>query len=129
MIEGGPDNKRPAGGRLASSIAPPGQGLASDRPPIASDPFNPNGSNTQIGTSYTGADACSLADTLKSTAEKCNQNPVPYLAVPWLPGTYNSNSFTHTLLNDVGLGNYFGGGVFGDYFFPGWTKRVPRLTP
>lgn len=125
MVEGGPSNKQPAGGSLTTSINPPGLGLAKDRPKYASNPGNPSGSNTQVGTSYTGANACSLADSIYNAAMNYGNN-VPYLAVPYWPGTYNSDSYAGTLLRGVGLGSYFGSG---DYWFPGWTKTVPGLTP
>ena len=128
MIEGGPDNNAPAGGRLTTSIAPPGQGLAATTP-TPSNPADP--SNSQIGNSYNSADACSKADSIRSAA-LAYTNPttlVPYLAIPWLPGTYNSNAYTNTLLTNVGLNQYFGDlGVFASgNFFPGSLLTVPPL--
>jgi hypothetical protein len=61
-----------------------------------------------------------------------NLSRVPYAALPFRHlGTYNSNSFTFTLLQDVGLSNYFGDiGHYGALFglpYHGWGLTVPGL--
>jgi hypothetical protein len=84
--------------------------------------------NAQIGSSYTGSNACSDIQAITVAVSSYNSsgslaiyNPVPALG----PG-YNSNSFTVTLLNDVNLENYFGQTVVP--LTPGWGQIVPGLN-
>jgi RHS repeat-associated protein len=95
-----------------------------------SDPSN--ASNHENGRPFTGTLACHAIDLIYSFYNDYESGPrVPYSAIP-LPGSgyWNSNSFTYTLLNDVGLSNYFGRlpayGVRG-VFYPGWGLKVPGL--
>jgi RHS repeat-associated protein len=82
--------------------------------------------NHQIGSAYTGADACQ--DIQKISAETIQYdkgtlvtyNPVPTLYL----GGWNSNSFAFTLLNSIGIAF-----SFGDLprWTPGWGYQVPGL--
>ena len=124
ILQAGPSNNFPAFGTLTSQIVPPGQGFGSNKN-NASDPNAPG--NKEIGSPYTGADAClDIIDLLDAIGNYNDGKQAPYLAVP-IPftGTYNSNSFTYTLLSDIGLS--FGSPGFA----PGWGPlfSVPNLVP
>jgi hypothetical protein len=92
---------------------------AADNPSLAS--------NDEIGSPYTGANACQDVQTITSetgtyTAGKlATYNPVPSF---WVNG-WNSNSFSYTLLNSVGLAFSFGSLPS---WTPGWGYAVPGLT-
>jgi hypothetical protein len=80
--------------------------------------------NTEIGGPYTGAYACEDISTfLNAISHYAASNQVSYLPMP-IPGTgtYNSNSFTYTLLSDGGIS--FGSPGFA----PGWNMLVPNLN-
>jgi RHS repeat-associated protein len=114
MIEAGPVN-----GKLTGMESAPGQGLAAGKW-NASDPMNP--SNKEVGTPYTGADACALVGTLLQAVSSYDSGPEqPYAFL----GTTNSNAFTFTLLSDIGLETYFG---HPPGFTPGWGNTVDGLT-
>ena len=102
IIQAGPSNNFPAFGTLMAQVVPPGVGFGSNKN-NASDPAAPG--NQEIGSPYTGVYACSdILAMLYDVSLYQSRPQVPYLAVP-IPftGTYNSNSFTYTLLDDVGL--------------------------
>jgi RHS repeat-associated protein len=131
MVEAGPDHDPgPNQGTLRGFENPPGDGLGKGTG-HASDPGKPN--NHEIGTPYTGADACSDINEILSAVTNYNSGTrVPY----FLLGTYNSNGFTFTLLSDVGLSGFFGSlpkrpNPFHPKrrFFPGWGEIVPGLVP
>ncbi len=123
MIEGGPDN-----GTLEGFRSLPGRGLGSGTG-HASDPNASN--NHEIGAPYREANACSDITTILTAVSHYNNGPrVNYYAL----GTYNSNSFTFTLLSDANL--FFG--VLPTHFnplhpkspfYPGWSELVPGLVP
>jgi RHS repeat-associated protein len=130
MLEGRPSNNLPFGGSLVGNYNPPGQGLASGKS-IASDPSLPT--NHEIGSAYDGANACSDITGMLTEIQSYNNSPVPYAALPFrIFGTYNSNSFTFTLLTDVGLSSYFGNIPRHSYLaglpYPGWGLSVPGLN-
>jgi hypothetical protein len=130
MLEGGPSNNLPFGGSLIGVYNPPGQGLAAGKS-IASDPSLPT--NHEVGSAYTGANACSDIAGLLTEIKSYDQSPVPYAALPFgVFGTYNSNSFTSTLLGDIGLSTYFGNlphiPVLLGLPYPGWGLSVPGLN-
>jgi len=94
MLEGGPSNSLPFGGSLIGFYNPPGQGLAAGKS-IASDPALPT--NHEIGSAYTGANACSDITGMLAEIQSYNQSPVPYAALPFgVFGTYNSVSVRAT---------------------------------
>lgn len=67
-----------------------------------------------------------------SNIDACNMDPVRYGALPFRAfGTYNSNSFTYTLLSDVHLQNYFGNFSHLPFLlglpYPGWGLTVPGI--
>ena len=123
-VEGGPVPKGDwwSGGLLTGTIAPPGLGLNQENPSDATDPTLP--SNVEIGHPYTGLFACYDAGVVETDVLAYNAGSrVKYNALA-KPGTYNSNSFTFTLLYQIGLASYFGqpGNLA-----PGWGKLVPGL--
>ena len=120
MLEGGPSNGFASW--LIGVNNPPGQGLGKGKP-TASDPSLP--SNHEIGPAYTGPNAClDIAEMLAAMAVYDSSGHLaPYSAFAGVLG-YNSNSFTHTLLNDVGLVGFFGNPTG---WTPGWSQLVPGL--
>jgi RHS repeat-associated protein len=123
ILQAGPSNNFPIFGTLTSEIAIPGTGLGIKQN-NASEPGVSG--NTEIGSPYTGANAClDIVDLLEAIGNYDHSKQVPYMAVPIPFFTYNSNSFTSTLLNDVGLS--FGSPGFA----PGWGPwfYVPGLVP
>ena len=83
--------------------------------------------NVQVGSSYTGSDACDDLVKLLATVGAYQNTGVfaPYTYYPGKSGVgFNSNSYAYTLVNDLGLTSYFGtpGGLV-----PGWGLVVPRL--
>jgi hypothetical protein len=121
ILQAGPSNNFPVGGTLTSQIAIPGTGYGSNK----NNASNP-ATNREIGSPYTGANAClDIVDLLEAIANYNDSKQVPYMAVPIPSISYNSNSFTSTLLNDVGL-SFGSPGVA-----PGWGPlySVPGLVP
>ena len=49
-------------------------------------------------------------------------NNVNYTLLPFYPGEYNSNSFTHGLINSIGLGTCV---ASTNYIFDGWDNPLP----
>jgi len=121
-IEGGPIPSLAAvGGTLTGTISPPGTPLSGYGSGDATNPALP--SNTEIGNPYTGSNACANIASLNSWVAAYNSgSKVTYnfLGI----GGYNSNSFTYTLDNQLGLLNYFG---LPAGWIPGWGKLVPGL--
>jgi len=119
IIEGGPTPQGSPFGLLVGYISTTGVGSLQ-----GTDPNSPT--NHQIGKAYTGANACSDITQLENDVNKFKSGPkVFYNALPSLTlGGYNSNSFTSTLLYDVGLLNYYGTLT---RWAPGWGFKVPGL--
>ena len=77
-----------------------------------------------------GASVCDQVNALLGDIKSYDQNPVNYKPVPKSgSGYYNSNSFTFTLLFDIGLVGSSGSGVFPSpsAWAPGWGLFVPGL--
>jgi hypothetical protein len=125
----------PVGGALLTgTIAAPGVGLSG----LSTGPGNTDATgpglpfNYEVGTPYSGPNACAIFFRLEALVDAYNSGGrVPYNFLSSFGG-YNSNSFTFTLLSNVGLSNYFGtpggpqpGGGF--LLLPGWNKTVPGL--
>jgi RHS repeat-associated protein len=136
IIEAGFDHDSgPEHGTLEGFVNPPGGPVLGIGTTHASDPtnlYNLN-NNYEIGTPFTGPMACADVGIIESLELSYNAGPrVPY----YLLGQYNSNSFTFTLLSDVGLSSNFGSlpthfNPFhpGRFFYPGWNELVPGLHP
>ena len=130
LIEGGPLGNFVLSSLWGYDTQAPGSGLGAGTP-IASDPTLT--SNHQAGTTYSGGVACGAVQFLLTQVHNYDTGYLAaYSAVPILPGTYNSNSFTSTLLRDLGASPYyssvlgsFGSAVFG--WVPGWGLMVPGL--
>ena len=78
----------------------------------------------------TGADLCADIQILINAIGAYNSGAlVPYMPIP-RKGFYNSNSFTYTLLYNVGLENPSGSNVFPEPpgWNPGWGTLVPGLV-
>jgi RHS repeat-associated protein len=133
-FEGGPQGGLLGiGGTLTGTIAAPGAGLRG----ISTGPGNSDATgpglqfNYEVGKTYSGSNACADFAKLLSLVTAYNDGSkvtYSFLAV----GGYNSNSFTYTLLTQLGLSSYFGppggpqpGGAF--LVLPGWNKTVPGL--
>jgi hypothetical protein len=101
---------------LTGFVSPTGQS-----PLKGTNPASPT--NYEIGSPYTGAAACGDMSGLEIAAELYNDGPkAPYTFLGLIG--YNSNSFTYTLLNQLGLLNAFGPPPGWN---PGWGKLVPGL--
>jgi hypothetical protein len=130
MFEGGPDhNPGWQNGTLMGFINAPGTGLGQGSS-HASDPGASN--NHEIGATYAGSDACSDIETMLEDINLYNAGQrVPYYAL----GTFNSNSFTYTLLSETGLASFFTPNGLPTHitfhikrpFYPGWNQVVPGL--
>jgi RHS repeat-associated protein len=82
--------------------------------------------NHELG-SITGAGTCLEVLTLEGAVASYNIAPqVQYALFPNGKTTFNSNSTTYTLLNDIGAAATFGA-VIG--WSPGWGATVPGLQP
>jgi len=124
LIEGGPNPPGSPTGTLVGYLNSNSNGPVTGALP-GTDPADTT-TNHEIGQPYTGANACTDIIQLEGSVDLWNLGPkAPYafLPVSFLPA-YNSNSFTHTLLQDVGLGSWFGA-LPG--WVPGWNKLVPGL--
>ena len=93
---------------------------------VATVPVLPNpATNREIGLVTGGADVCNEIVGLLGNVYSYDQGSlVAYAPVPNGLTTYNSNSFTYTLLSDVGLGTFFTSFVS---WSPGWGQLVPGL--
>jgi len=124
VLEGNPVNKsHPPFRNPFSKGWPPLKGYIE---PVAGGVFNGStnpATNTLVETD-TGADICGDISILLSAINSYNSGTlVPYMPIP-RKGFYNSNSFTYTLLDDVGLQNVF---LSPPGWNPGWGKLVPGL--
>jgi hypothetical protein len=82
--------------------------------------------NHELG-SITGAGTCGEVGILEAAVANYNMGPqVLYALFPNGVTTFNSNSTTFTLLNDIGAAATFGA-VIG--WSPGWGATVPGLRP
>jgi len=128
LIEGGPSGNPVFSSLVGYDTQAPGTGLGAGTP-NASDPSLP--SNIQIGGTYGGALACGAVQYLLNQVDSYDQGKLATYNFLAIPGTYNSNSFTYTLINDlnsVAFGSIlsaFGSQVPG--WAPGWGKSVPGL--
>jgi len=119
-VEGGPDFPiLTRFGYMLGTIAPAGQGLPGT---------NPGGpGNAEMAPPYYGANACGLVNEILGDLSHYNSYG------PWVwydytaTWSYNSNSFTYTLLSQTGLLAFFGHYPGGSLLLPGWGKLVPGL--
>ena len=84
-----------------------------------------------MGNPYTGANACGDIAALYSLVAGYSAGPLADCGFSAIRG-YNSNSFTYTLVSQVGLLGNFGtpGGPLpngGLLTLPGWNQIVPGL--
>jgi len=93
-------------------------------------------SNKEIGKPVTGPGACADITAMLDAIANYNAGKlVPYSFNPNGVTTWNSNSFTYTLLNDVGLLSTFPGFQNTGWIFnvpipyPGYGMTVPGLVP
>ena len=89
-------------------------------------------SNIQVGQTFSSGLACGAIDFLMSEVNSYDVSSLAkYSAAPSLPGTYSSNSFTYTLIQDLYNNPYYSGivGSFGTSitWVPGWGRLVPGL--
>jgi RHS repeat-associated protein len=128
LLEGGPTGNPALSSLYGFDTQAPGQGLGAGTS-NASDPSLP--SNKQIGSTYAGALACGAVSLLLNKIDTYDGGSLATYNFLAIPGTYNSNSFTSTLLYDLsspyyrGILNAFGSSVPG--IVPGWGKLVPGL--
>jgi hypothetical protein len=132
VLEGNPINKsHPPLRNPFSKGWPPLEGYIE---PVAGGVFNgsTNPATNALVETDTGANICADISTLIAGITSYNSGSLaPYMPIP-RSGFYNSNSFTYTLLYDVGLENPNGANVFPEPpgWNPGWGKVVPGLgTP
>jgi hypothetical protein len=131
IFEGGGDHAPgPKHWTLDGSIEPPdaplGKGTGHVTDPTASN-------NHELG--FPVAVPCNRVGLLKKLVNAYDDGPrVPYAFLPNGTTTWNSNSFTYTLLTDIGLST--GSFGIGDLptglsllhpFYPGWGFMVPGL--
>jgi RHS repeat-associated protein len=130
LCEGGPSNPN-GSGTLQGGCVSAVNSIATKGP---SGPGLPG--NVQVGNTYTGADACDDVSEILGAVNLYQQNGVfaPYRPIigPMSPYGYNSNSYSFTLLDDVGLAGYYPSGLPSSWFgwppnTPGWGKVVPGL--
>lgn len=128
LLEGGPTGNPLFSSLYGFDTQPPGQGLGA-RTADGSDPSLP--SNKQIGATYGGSLACGAVQLLLNDVNSYDAGSLVRYNFLAIPGTYNSNSFIYTLLNDLSSLAYgsilsaFGTTVPG--WVPGWGKLVPGL--
>ena len=123
LIEGGPTTNFIFSRLIGYDTNGPGQGLGKG----TSTPSNPfDSSNVKLGPTYTGPDACDKISQLESKVDKYDAGPLRRYNFLAVPGTYNSNSFTYTLLRGTGLLGYFHYNPL-PLTTPGWGKSVPGL--
>ncbi len=80
-------------------------------------------SNIQVGSTYEDLD-CFVATDLITRVGIYDAGRLARYDAFAIPGTYNGNSFTYTLLKDVGLLSFIGAP---SGYLPGWRKVVPGL--
>jgi hypothetical protein len=131
IVEGGRDNNKSDStyGDLIGFVNPPGGPVLGVGTGHSSNPSH----DSQIGATQTIS--CVDIEAIDLTISHYNNaSPVPYAFLPNGSTTFNSNSFTFTLLGDIGLGGVFSlptnllRGFFGRPFFPGWGYSVPGLN-
>jgi len=122
-IEGGPaPGLAFVGGTLTGTISPPATPLSGFGSGDATNTALP--SNKEVGSPYTGSNACSDIASLNSWVAAYNSGSKVTYNFSAVSG-YNSNSFTYTLDSQLGLLSYFG--QPGGFWVPGWGKLVPGL--
>ena len=83
--------------------------------------------NEEIGYETGGADVCADLGIVQDWVAFYNiGSKVAYSPIPNGVTTFNSNSYTYTLLYDAGLNSVFGSYVAADWA-PGWGQLVPGL--
>jgi hypothetical protein len=127
ILEGGPSSKPflfffGGWGTLTPRVSNPWD-PGSNPPPLGGT--SPS-TNKELG-SFMGEDVCDLVHRLLQAIDDYNHSQqVAYAPVPNGSTTFNSNSFTYTLLSDIGLGGYFSS-LVNSFLDPGWGQTVPGL--
>ena len=135
LLEGGPTGNGFFSSLYGYDTQAPGQGLGAGTV-NASDPSLP--SNKQLGATYSGPLAGGAVGYLLSRIDSYDSGKLATYNFLGAPGTYNSNSFAYTLLNDLNsvafgsilraFGQSAPGWVAGQGgWLPGWGKLVPGL--
>lgn len=135
VLEGDPVTKsHPPFRNPFSGHWPPLYGFVEPVPsgPIPPGTFrgNTNPTTNTLEETDSGANICADISILLGAIGAYNSGTLaPYMPVP-RNGFYNSNSFTYTLLYDVGLENPGGSNIFPEPpgWNPGWGKLVPGLV-
>ena len=118
LVEGGPSGSPVLSSLIGYDTQAPGQGLT------GSDPSQTN--NIFLG-SDASSNACSTVQSILGAVDGYDRGPLAtysFLAFR-RSNTFNSNSFTSTLVNQFGLDTYFNFPPF--FWTPGWGKTVPGL--
>ncbi len=125
ILEGGTTNphspfrRKAAWGNLTGIIS--GTNGATNPSPLRGDN---TATNTVLGSDIGGASVCAQAAQLLTDVQSYNRGAQPgYSPLPNGTSTFNSNSFTYTLLSQVGLAGIFGQAAWS----PGWGFLVPGL--
>jgi RHS repeat-associated protein len=126
IVEGGPSSA----GNLYGFVEPPDDPLGKG----SKHATNPT-KNKELGSEL--AVPCTDLGVLETNISLYNFNPQPYARIPNGSSTYNSNSFTYTLLGNLGLSlTDFGVSSLPtsfsilhplQSFYPGWGFTVPGL--
>jgi RHS repeat-associated protein len=129
IVEGGRDNKKNDAtyGDLIGFINAPGTpGVLGANTHHGSNP----GHDTQLGS--TQSIPCADIGDINTDVGYYNGQPARYAFLPNGTSTFNSNSFTYTLLEALGLQNDFGSlptNILGGIpFYPGWGYTLPGLN-
>jgi len=133
IIEGGPNHTPgPNQGTLEGFINPPAPPLGVGTGHVTNPQAN---NNKELGMPVSVP--CGDLGTLESDVAAYNVNPVAYAKIPNGSSTYNSNSFTYTLISQLGLSlTTFGPPSLPTSFsplrplrrfYPGWGFMVPGL--
>jgi hypothetical protein len=127
ILEGGPTNRPKFGNPLSKSWGGL-QGVISgtvdptQRNPLPGD--NPS-TNQVVGSDVGASSVCDAAMSLLNDVEAYDNGYLsPYAPLPNGVTTFNSNSFTYTRLNQVGLA-----GPNGPFQEPGWSPGWGQLVP
>ena len=131
VLEGNPINKsHPPFRNPISKGWPPLYGYIEPVFPGATFNGSTNPATNSLVETDTGANICADISVLLNAINGYNSGTLArYMPIPG-NGFYNSNSFTYTLLYDVGLENPSGSNVFPEPpgWNPGWGKLVPGLV-
>jgi RHS repeat-associated protein len=131
VLEGNPTNKsHPPFRNPISKGWPPLYGYIEPVFPGATFNGSTNPATNSLVETDTGANICADISVLLNAINAYDSGTLArYMPIPG-NGFYNSNSFTYTLLGDVGLENPGGSNVFPEPpgWNPGWGKPVPGLV-